>query len=153
MSDWAATERIEAEITLAEAMILQGELHVQARVATHDGPETPLEMLNRADPFFPLTLPEGGVLFVAKAQVVCVTCQAETGMSDPERLGAARVIRLGVTLEGGHEVQGWAALELPETQQRPLDYLNTTGPFFTLQSEDATRYVHRQHVRVARPLD
>ncbi len=153
MSDWAATLRMPAEILLSEQTVLRGELHLQARVAVHDGAETPLEMLNRPDPFFPLSLPEGGVVFVAKDQVACVNCPAETALSEPERLGAARVVRLGVVLVGGVEWAGWAALELPPTHARALDYLNSSGPFFTLRSDDATRYVHRRHVRLARPLD
>lgn len=153
MGDWASTERIKADIGLAEQIELAGELHVQGRVAHHDGPETPLEMLNREDAFIPLTLPSGGIVFVAKAQIAIVVCAPEVGQSDPERVSAAKTIALEIVLTGGAEFRGWATMELPPTRARTLDYLNSTGLFFTLQGEDATRFINRNHVRVVRPLD
>ena len=41
MTDWAATNRIAARVTLAEGLVIQGEVHLQPRVAWRDGPETP----------------------------------------------------------------------------------------------------------------
>ena len=117
MGDWASTERISAGIALAEQLELRGELHVQGRVAQHDGPETPLEMLNRADAFFPVTLPEGKVAFVAKSQVAVVACAPEIGQSDPDRASAAKTIRLEIVMANGAEFRGWATLELPPTRE------------------------------------
>ncbi|MGH7658475.1 MAG: hypothetical protein ACREL6_09585, partial [Gemmatimonadales bacterium] len=68
MNDWATTERVRAEIIIAEGLTVAGEVHLQARVAHREGPETPLEMLNRDDAWIPLTLDHGGITFVAKAQ-------------------------------------------------------------------------------------
>ena len=153
MADWASTERIRADIALTEHLQLVGELHVQARVAHHDGPETALEMLNRVDPFFPVTLADGQVAFAAKSQVAVVTCGPEIGMADPERLGAAKTIALEVVMAGGSEFRGWATLELPPTRARTLDFLNASGLFFALQSDGATRFINRTYVRIVRPLD
>jgi hypothetical protein len=153
MADWASTERIQAELDLAEHVRLLGELHVQARVGHHDGPETPLEMLNRPEPFFPVTLQGGEIAFTAKSQVSVVTCGPAIGISDPDRAGAAKTIGLEVTMASGEEFRGWAALELPPTKARTLDYLNAPGRFFTLLSEEATRYINRRYVRLVRPLD
>ena len=153
MGDWASTERITADITLADQTRLRGELHVQGRVAHHDGPETPLEMLNRPDAFFPVTLDAGRIAFVAKAQVAVVACSRDVGHSDPERASAAKTIALEIVMAGGEEFQGWATLELPPTRARTLDYLNAPGQFFSLRGEDATRFINRAHVRVVRPMD
>ena len=153
MGDWASTERITAHISLADQARLVGELHVQGRVAHHDGPETPLEMLNRPDAFFPVTLDEGRIAFLPKAQVAVVACSAEVGDSDPERASAAKTIALEIVMAGGEEFRGWANLELPPTRARTLDYLNAPGQFFSLKGEDATRFINRAHVRVVRPLD
>ena len=153
MSNWASTERLPAEVTLAESVALQGEIHLQPRVGHHDGPETPLEMLNRPEPFFPVTLSNGQIAFAAKAQVVMVTCDPGVAVSDAERASAAKTIRLDVTMAGGHQFNGWAALELPPTKNRTLDYLNQPGPFFMLRTEAATCYINRTHVRVVRPGD
>ena len=153
MSDWASTERITADISLAEQARLHGELHVQGRVAHHDGPETPLEMLNRPDAFFPVTVDQGKIAFVAKSQVAVVACAPEVGFSDPERASAAKTIALEIVMADGDEFRGWATLELPPTRARTLDYLNAPGQFFSLQGEDATRFINRGHVRVVRPMD
>jgi hypothetical protein len=153
MGDWASTERISADISLADQARLSGELHVQGRVAHHDGPETPLEMLNRSDPFFPVTLDQGNVAFLAKSQVAVVSCAPHLGQSDPERASAAKTIALEIVMAGGQEFRGWATLELPPTRARTLDYLNAAGAFFSLQGEDAMRLINRAHVRVVRPLD
>lgn len=153
MADWASTERIPADISLAEQWRLMGELHVQGRVAHHDGPETPLEMLNRPDNFFPVTLDNGKIAFVAKAQVSVVACAPQVGQGDPERASAAKTIALEIVMAGGTEFRGWATLELPPTRARTLDYLNAGGLFFSLQGEDATRFINRTFVRLVRPLD
>ena len=52
------------------------------------GPETPLEMLDRADAFFALTL-AGGVTFIPKTQVVVVSCRNQATLADPDRVSAA----------------------------------------------------------------
>lgn len=153
MSNWASTERVPAEVALAEAVVLQGDIHLQPRVGHHDGPETPLEMLNRPEPFFPVTLTGGQIAFAAKAQVAMVTCGPGVAMSDSERASAAKTIRLDVTMAGGSQFRGWAALELPPTRNRTLDYLNEPGPFFMLRTEDATCYINRAYVTVVRPAD
>jgi hypothetical protein len=153
MGDWASTERIPAEISLADQARLSGELHVQGRVAHHDGPETPLEMLNRPDVFFPVTLEGGRVAFLAKAQVSVVACSPNLGPADPERVSAAKTIALEIVMAGGEEFHGWATLELPPTRARTLDYLNAPGAFFSLQGADATRFINRSHVRAVRPTD
>ena len=153
MSNWASTERIPAQVILAEAVVIQGDIHLQPRVGHHDGPETPLEMLNRTDPFFPVTLTEGQIAFAAKAQVAMVTCDPDVALTDMERASAAKTIRLHVTMAGGNQVEGWASLELPPTRNRTLDYLNEPGPFFALRTEASTCYINRTYVRVVKPGD
>jgi hypothetical protein len=153
MADWASTERLAVEVTLAEQLQFKGELHLQARSAHHDGPESPLEMLNRSDPFFPVTLQDGGIAFAAKSQVAVVVCPSDVGSTDPDRIGAAKTIELIVYLTGGSEFRGWATLELPPPRARALDYMNGPGLFFTLRNQETTRFINRTYVRLVRPLD
>ena len=56
MSDWGITTKVPAEVVLAEGIALAGDLHLYARTTYPPGPETPLEMLNRPDTFFALTV-------------------------------------------------------------------------------------------------
>lgn len=153
MSDWGATQRITAQAVTAEGVVLEGDLHLLARMAYPPGPETPLEMLNRADAFFALTQDDSIVTFVSKAQVAVVSCRGQAPFQDPARANAAKTIGLNVVMYGGEELQGFAALELPPSRARALDYLNGAGRFFALWTDDVTRYINKDFVRLIRPLD
>lgn len=153
MSDWGATQRVAAEVVLADGVVLEGDLHLAAGTAYPPDTESPLEMLNRPEPFFALTLQEGGVAFVSKAQVAVVSCRDQLPLSDPARATAARLVALEVALATGAEYRGRSTFELPPSRARALDYINASGPFFTVWSNDLTRYFNKALVRLIRPLD
>jgi hypothetical protein len=153
MSDWGATQRVAARVLLAEGVVLAGDLHLLARVTNPLDTESPLEMLNRDDPFFALTLPEGGVAFVSKAQVTVVSCREHAPLDDPDRVSAAKLVALSVELTDGVEYRGRSAFELPPARARALDYINGPGRFFTLWTDDVTQYINKSLVRLIRPLD
>lgn len=153
MSDWGiTTNKVQAEVVLAEGIVLAGDLHLYARPTYPPGPETPLEMLNRSDAFFALTL-AGAVTFVPKSQVVVVSCRHQEPPDDPARTSAARQIDLEIVVQGGAEFRGRATLEMPPSRSRSLDYLNGAGAFFAITTDDVSRYVNKSRVRLARPLD
>lgn len=131
-----------------------GEIYVMERVPQHAGPETPLDMLNRAEGFFPFRPKENGasVLLVAKARTVTLTVPPPP--QDSARLSAAKKASLVLTLADGSQLSGWATLELPEHHSRLLDYLNASaGPFFAIATPDQVHLVNRAHVLYARPED
>ena len=140
-------------MVLAEGVVLAGELHLLARATYPLDAESPLEMLNRDDPFFALTQPEGGVTFVSKAQVSVVSCQEQPAVDDPDRASAARLVELAVQLTDGVEYRGRSSFELPPASARALDYVNAPGRFFTLRTDDITQYINKSLVRLIRPLD
>ena len=152
MTDWASTCRIAARVTLAEGLVIQGEVHLQPRVAWRDGPETPVEMLNRPDAFFPMALPHAEIVFVAKEQVAALFYGEAVAPDDPERATVARMIPLEVMMVGGVELRGIAASELPPPRARALDFLNAPERFFTLHTNDGTVCLNRRFVRAVRPL-
>jgi hypothetical protein len=153
MSDWGATQRVPAEVVLAGGAVLGGDLHLATRLTYPADIESPLEMLNRTDPFFALTLHEGGVAFVSKAQVVVVSCRDQNSSSDPARASAAKLVALDVELTNGTQFRGRSSFELPPSRARALDYVNVAGGFFTLWTDDLTRYINKSLVRIIRPLD
>jgi hypothetical protein len=155
MNDWGSTNRLPARVALVEGIVLDGDLHLLTRPTYPQpgGSETPLEMLNRPDAFFALTLPEGGVALVPKAQVLEITCSEDVPTPDPDRITAAKLVELEVILPGGAEYRGRATLELPPGRRRALDYMNGAGGFFALWSDGQTRYINKLHVRLIRPLD
>ncbi len=152
-SDWGVTRRVPADVVLADAVILEGELHLLARATYPPGPETPLEMLNRPEPFFALTLADHGVALVSKAQVVAISCHGPVPVLDPDRASVAKAAGLKVEMHGGAEYRGRAIYELPPSSARVLDYVNEPGPFFAVADDDAIRYINKSFVRLIRPFD
>jgi hypothetical protein len=133
-----------------------GEIYVMERVPQHAGPETPLDMLNREEGFFPFRPKNDGaaVLLVTKARTVTLTVPGTAAPKDPARLSVAKQARLELTLADGSRLSGWATLELPEHHSRLLDYLNSSQePFFAIPTDDEIHLVNRAHVLFARPED
>ncbi len=131
-----------------------GEVYVMDRIPQHAGPETPLDMLNRPEGFFPFRPREEGasVLLVAKARTVTLTVPPPP--EDAARNSAAKHASLVVTLADGSELSGSATLELPQHHSRLLDYLNASAvPFFAIATPDKVHIVNRAHVLYARPED
>jgi hypothetical protein len=153
MSDWGATQRVSAEVILSDGVALEGDLHLAASPAYPMDTESPLELLNRAEPFFALTLGQGEVAFVSKAQVAAVSCRDQSQPTDPARASAARLVALEVVLTTGAEYRGRSTFELPPSRSRALDYVNAPGRFFTVWTNDLTRYFNKDLVRLIRPLD
>src|SRR5687767_1503866 len=144
---------IPATLRLTAGEPREGEIYVMERVPQHAGAETPLDMLNRADGFFPFR-PRGGesaVLLVAKSRTVSLT--VPPAPADSARLSAAKQASLVITLADGSELSGWATIELPEHHSRILDYLNAAEPFFAIANADRVHLVNRAHVLYARPED
>ncbi|MEO8139510.1 MAG: hypothetical protein ABI742_07695 [Gemmatimonadota bacterium] len=152
MTDWASTQRLPVRVTLAEGLIIQGEAHLQPRVAWRDGPETPIEMLNREDAFFAMNLPQGDVVFVAKAQVAAFAFQPAQVTDDAERQTVARMLPLEIMMVGGAEHRGIAMSEMPPTRSRALDFLNAPERFFLLVTDEGSLCLNRAFVRAVRPL-
>jgi hypothetical protein len=144
---------VAVRIVLVGGEAQAGEIYLAERVPQHSGPETPLEMLNRPDPFFPFCPKDGEVLLVAKAATVAVEVH-QAPIGDPTRRSVARAAPLEITLTGGDTLVGFALAELPEHHARPLDILNaSTEPFFAVDAGAATHFVNRAHVRYARPQE
>jgi hypothetical protein len=152
MNDWGAIQRVSAEVVLADGAVLEGDLHLAARPTYPAVTESPLEMLNRDDPFFALSLQQGGVAFVSKAQAAVVSCRDQSPL-DPARASAARLVALEVSLTNGAEYRGRATYELPPPRARTLDYVNGAERFFTVWTDDLARYINKSLVRLIRPLD
>src|SRR5205809_6386414 len=66
---------VPAILLLAGGGHREGEVYVMERVPQHTGPETPLDMLNRPEAFFPFRPKKDGegVLLLAKARTVTFT--------------------------------------------------------------------------------
>lgn len=153
MGNWAETQRVRARVTFAGGRSIEGDLHMQPCTALHRDVETPLEMLNRPEEFFAITLPSSGVALVAKSQTTLVTCTAMGSDIDSDEALGGKSVRLDVMLSDGAEVSGCAHWALPPTSARPIDFLNTIERFFALTDDATTHYVNRGFVQEVHPLD
>jgi len=146
---------VPATLLLAGGGQREGEVYVMERVPQHAGSETPLDMLNRPEAFFPFRPKKGSerVLLVAKARTVSLSVPRPQG-EDSVRLSAAKKATMEITLADGSTLNGWATLELPQHHSRVLDYLNAVAePFFAIATGDGLHLVNRAHVLYARPED
>ena len=146
---------VVARLQLTHGASRTGEIFMFERVPEHSGPETPLEMLNRPEGFFPFRADgKDAVLLVSKALTVSLTVPHAASISDPDRLSAAKMIPLEVMLANGSTLAGVALFEAPEHHARLLDFLNASRePFFAVSTGDATHCVNRAHVLYARPQE
>jgi hypothetical protein len=146
---------VPAHLLLTQGVSRPGQVYLMQRVPHHDGPETVLEMLNRAEGFFAFRpADDADLLLPSKAHTISLSVDHETPIADPARLSAARVLGLEVVLVGGKTLAGWASVELPPPHARLLDYLNASpDAFFAVWTDATTHYVNRAHVLYARPLD
>ena len=144
-----------ARLLLTQGVSRPGTLYLVERASQHAGPETPLEMLNREDAFFPFRPDEGdGIMLIAKAHTVSVSVDRQAPITDPTRLSAATTAGVELVLAGGSTLGGWASYELPPGHARVIDYLNTSAAsFFAVWTHATTHYVNRAHVMYARPLE
>jgi hypothetical protein len=146
---------LPASLVLTDGDRRLGEIYLMERVPHHSGPETPLEMLNRADGFFPFRpAGDGTILLTTKARTITLSVPRNVADEDPARLSAAKLVGITITLANDTDITGWATLELPEYHSRLLDYLNASpGPFFAVTTADEIHFVNRAHVLYARPED
>src|SRR5213592_257653 len=96
---------VPATLLLAGGGHREGEVYVMERVPQHAGSETPLDMLNRPDAFFPFRSRKDGegVLLVAKARTVSLTVPRRDDL-DSARLSAAKQVSLELTLADGSKL-------------------------------------------------
>ena len=149
---WATTVRVPATLHYADGTEIGGALHLQSAVAHHPGPETLAELLNRPEPFLPLSLDEDGVRFIPKAQIALVETP-EPDSADADRRSAVRYVSLEVAMMSDRMLSGFAECELPPNRSRALDLLNDGGAFFALTADGTLWAVNRTHVRSVRPVD
>ncbi|HEY6807737.1 MAG TPA: hypothetical protein VI160_03025 [Gemmatimonadales bacterium] len=150
-------QSVAARLLLTEGKERRGAVYVMARAPHREGPETPLEMLNRPEGFFAF-LPDGSkdVQLISRAQTISLSIPADDPAAHPTpmRLTGTRLVGLEVKLDTGKSIAGHASLELPQHQSRVIDYLNASpDPFFAVTADGATHFVNRAHVLYVLPTD
>lgn len=150
MNDWATTQRVHGEVVFTSGESLQGDVHLQYRRGAPGNTESPLEMLNRSEAFFALTLGDDDVRLVAKSQVIAV---ALGDLRLESSLPPARHLEFFVHMADGRNYEGQVDIALPPPATRSLDFLNQPEAFFALASDEGLFCLNRRHVCHVRPHD
>ena len=144
-------QRLAAVLVTVGGESVSGELFVQASPRNRYGREEAIDILNAAEPFFPLLTTDGEMLLIAKDRVR----ELETphrASPDEWRIGAPATIELRLT--GGAIHTGVVYLESLSGRTRVLDFLNRVGErFFMLYTARGTLLVNRSFIERVRPLD
>jgi hypothetical protein len=144
-------ERVAVSITMVGGEALSGSLFAP-QIYPPGGQEDPLQLLNEPDPFFPLGLPTGEVLLIAKDRVLEIMLDAPSGAE--ELPGSAPTALLQVTLAGGATHVGSMRLEVRAWRPRVLDYMNyCVDRFMALRTDEGVRLINRKMIERVRPLD
>ena len=144
-------ERLAAVVVTVGGERLTGELFVQASPRNRYGREEAADILNSAEPFFPMLTSSGDLLLIAKERVREVESREpmpanEWQIGDPQTFD--------VWLTGGALHSGNIYLESHSGRTRVLDYLNRVGErFLLLYTDHGTVLLNRSFIERVRPLD
>ena len=132
---------------------ITGEMFLQPFARPDGGTERPADILNGADPFFPVALPGGELVLVSKEQVLSLATDAAHDDYD-ERSKMARPAEIEVRLISGETHSGAILLELPAEHSRLLDFMNRENErFLTLHGSNHSLLINRRVIERVRPLD
>jgi hypothetical protein len=144
-------DRLAAVLVTVGGERVAGELFVQASPRNRYGREEAADILNSAEPFFPMLTSDGQLFLVAKERVRELESR-DPMPTDEWQIGAPATIE--VMLTGGSVHQGNVYLESLSGRTRVLDYLNRVGErFLLLYSARGTVLVNRSFIERVRPLD
>jgi hypothetical protein len=113
--------RRQVGVQLNDGSRIDGELFLRPVSRYRSRPEDPLELLNDVEPFFPLLLPEGQAILIAKASVAIAETNYDEG-DEPDYTSLGYAVR--VTLTDGSTCAGSVFVERQPGRQRLFDFLN-----------------------------
>lgn len=144
-------DRLAAVLVTVGGERLAGELFVQASPRNRYGREEAADILNSAEPFFPMLMSDGALFIVAKDRVRELESR-DPMPADEWQIGAPATIE--VVLTGGAVHTGNVYLESLNGRTRVLDYLNRVGErFLLLYTARGTVLLNRSLIERVHPLD
>jgi hypothetical protein len=144
-------DRLAAIVVTVGGERMTGELFVQASPRNRYGREEAADILNSAEPFFPLLTTEGELFLIAKERVREVESR-DPLPTDEWQIGAPATVE--VLLTGGAVHSGNIYLESLSGRTRVVDFLNRVGErFLLLYTPSGTVLLNRSFIERVRPLD
>lgn len=143
--------RLAVALRLRGGSVMQGVVFAQATYS--GGREAVADVLNDAEPFFPLLERGGQTLLIAKEHVL-EAMPNDGAQIDEVRRAMAVAAEVEVTLEDGTRRLGLVLIEMPHERPRVLDFLNFgTDRFVSLYAGGTATLINRQAIACVRPLD
>ena len=144
-------ERLAAVVVTVGGERLTGELFVQASPRNRYGREEAADILNSAEPYFPMLTNAGELFLLSKERVREVESREPMPVEDWQ-IGAPATIEVWLT--GGAVHTGNIYLESLSGRTRVIDYLNRVGErFLLLYTARGTVLLNRSFIERVRPLD
>jgi len=129
-----------------------GDMHLQSYGRYGGGAERPIDVLNAAEQFFPLSTVDGDTVLIAKDQVVAVTCDEANDDDEAEHPLTHRVA-VEVCLVTGESLPATVLLEVPDDHPRLLDYLNLRKHrFLPMKNEEGQLLINRSSIERVRSV-
>ena len=129
---------------------VEGTLSLLPQSAHHAGPETLLDLLDRADSFLPFErTADDAVLLISRPDIQWVKAGpgVDSELIRPRAYRFTHEERVRICLRGGETLDGVIHMELPENLNRVSDYLNGHERFFPLATREGMFLVHKSAVR------
>ncbi len=125
------TVQLATELHCLDGGVLKGHVYMAALSAVHAGPMLPQEWINSPPVFFPFRQEGGETLLVNKHQVLAMSVEAPApGEEDTWDPGVPS--RRTLVEAGGKRFEGSVRIDMPENQQRLVDYLNRQEAFLCM---------------------
>lgn len=145
--------RYPVVVTMMDGARIAGDMFVQSIAPYRTGSEEPPDILNDADPWFPLAAEDGDTLLIAKEHVAEVEAVLPEREED-EMLAGFRPAVVEIVLSNGVVRGGSILLAAHTDRPRLLDFLNRLDiRFLTLLSTEGVRLINRRSIARVRPLD
>lgn len=127
--------RLPVVLITTDGERISGDLFVQASARNGGGVETAHEVLNGAEPYFPIATMKGNTLLVAKEQVRELFVAREDADEAEWEFGTPAEVE--VMMQGGAAHAGTILVQQVSGRRRVLDYLNRfTDRFVALYKDD-----------------
>jgi len=153
MPEYVVKQRVPVTVGLPGEKPAMGEFSLAPQVATRQGSETILELLNSRVRVIPIVMSDtDSVLLLTRQSIEWVLPSKEV---DPELVCpppylVTREESVHVTFNDGRTASGIIQMELPANMNRVSDFLNTTGDFFPLRTQHGVMLVNKDRVRNTR---
>lgn len=145
-------DRLPAVLVTVGGEMITGDLFIQASPRNRYGREEAADILNSAEPFFPILTSDGEMFLIAKDRVRELETRDHSSSSDEWRIGAPATVE--VFLTGGGVHTGNVYLESLSGRARVIDFLNRVGErFLMLHTPRGTVLLNRSMIERVRPLD